>query len=127
MAAGVEAMSDITSRPYRPLMACEKCAFNRGPHAEFCGRTFVQWVADPSKYGSTSLEWASCDDCCRPLLPGERIYCVSCFPDHDLCGQCQHPRSRHAQNGPCDNIDHEAYVECQCGKFERFPVSEPAF
>lgn len=29
-------MSDITSRPYRPTMACERCCFNRGEHAEFC-------------------------------------------------------------------------------------------
>ena len=31
-------MSDTTSRPYRPNpeMACERCVFGRGEHAEFC-------------------------------------------------------------------------------------------
>lgn len=29
-------MADIQSRPYKPVMACERCAFGRGHHATFC-------------------------------------------------------------------------------------------
>lgn len=46
-------MSDITSRPYRPAMACERCCFGQGLHSAFCGREFVSWVDDPERYGST--------------------------------------------------------------------------
>jgi hypothetical protein len=36
----------ITSRPFAPKMACERCVFGRGEHAEFCevvlrGLTFM--------------------------------------------------------------------------------------
>ncbi len=29
-------MSEITSRPYRPASACERCCFGRGAHAKWC-------------------------------------------------------------------------------------------
>lgn len=29
-------MSEITSRPYHPAMACEACCFGSGEHAEWC-------------------------------------------------------------------------------------------
>lgn len=29
-------MPDIVSRPFKPAMACERCVFGTGQHAEWC-------------------------------------------------------------------------------------------
>lgn len=36
----------IRSRPYSTAMACERCCFGRGEHAEYCAQGVIQRYAD---------------------------------------------------------------------------------
>jgi hypothetical protein len=47
----------ITSRPFAPKMACERCVFGRGEHAEWCDRNpFNRMPLVPVKGGLFASE-----------------------------------------------------------------------
>lgn len=48
-------MSEITSRPYQPKMACERCCFGRGEHAEWC--EWGQRTGDVESSPEAHVEW----------------------------------------------------------------------
>lgn len=60
-------MSDIVSRPYNPKMACERCAFNRGPHALWCPILKHAIEAELDRVGTVTL---------YGRLPGSATHCT---------------------------------------------------